>query len=206
MAMGLVKRSPTQPTVMAQLVFTELPDLVLLTIVDFLPPEDTARLSMTCRRLYDLLPEFLVMVGKDFSKYRGSGTGWGDITTYFEGPALRTVVKKLSVSVKGWEDQGWGNRKGELFVRLIRGSPGPVAAGSCGRGDKGTVIAERRDFFGLAEHSETSASLNLRRDEEVVSRAQPGDRYRFMRRVGGGGGHTLTVRGFRAIATLQEHS
>ena len=197
---------------MAQPVFAELPDLVLLIIVDFLSPEDTARLGMTCRRLYELLPEFLVLRGEGFT-CPGSGTGWGDIETYFEGPVLRSAVRKLSVSVKGWKDQGWGNRKGELFVQLMRRSQEENAAGEGGskaasvkRREEGVMVAERRNIFGLAEHAETSASVSVPRDEEVVSRARPGDWYRFMRRVGGGGGHRLTVRGFRAIATLQEHS
>ena len=179
-----------------------MPALVLLTIADFLEPEDTTRLRMTCRRLYDLLPTFLVMRGKDFSRV-GTGTGWGDVEAYFDGPLFCASVNRLTVSVAAWKDQGWGNRKGELFVRLMRRSEEVASDASAPQHDE--IIAERRDFFGLAEHKETSAMIVLGRSENVVKLARPGDWYRFMRRVGGGGGHRLHVTGFKAIATIQEH-
>ena len=65
-----------------------------------------------------------------------------------------------------------------------------------------TQVAERRDFFGLAEHKETSARLEMDGRESVVAGARSGDWYRFMRRVGGDGGHRLIVNGFRAVAML----
>ena len=85
--------------------YSELPDLVLLRLADFLKEEDTTRLGMTCRRLRDLLPRFLVMRGEDFS-VPGSGTWWGDLELYFDGPRLPAGVKRLTVSVAGWKDQG----------------------------------------------------------------------------------------------------
>ena len=174
---------------MARPAFSEMPDLVLLRIADFLTPEDTTKLSMTCRRLKELLPTFLVMRGPDISS-RGRGTGMGTLETYFNGPKLHKSVKHLTVSVESWKDQGWGNRKGELFVRLMRAED--------------VIVAERRDFFGLAEHVKTSAKLVMTRADEAVEKAQPGDWYQFMKRVGGGGGHKLIVRGFRAVALLQK--
>lgn len=71
---------------------------------------------------------------------------------------------------------------------------------------KNVIVAERRDFFGLAEHVETSAKLEMTRADEVVEKAQPGDWYQFMKRVGGGGGHRLIVRRFRAMAVLQDYT
>lgn len=186
---------------MAQPVFSDMPHIVVLAIVDFLGPEDTTKLGMTCRRFYELVPKFLVMKGRDFS-ISGSGTGYGNVEVYFDGPLLHRSVKSLTVSVAGWRDQGWGNRKGELFLRLMRRQN--VEAES-GHGSKeGVMVAERRDLFGLAEHAETSADKELKESEGVVSQARPGDWYRFMRRAGGGGGHRLCVRGFRAVATLLE--
>ena len=168
----------------------EVDQLVLLRIANFLRPEDVTRLSLTCKYLRALLPRFsaITMKGRDFVNVPGSGTGWGDCERYFDGPRLRGIVKRLTVSVKSWNDQGWGNRKGELFVQLVRGEE---------------IVAERRELFGIAAHSEKSGEIELLRSEKVVSNAQPADRYRFMRRVGGGGGHTLTVRGFKALAILQ---
>lgn len=187
-----------QPTA-AQPFLDEMPDLVVLEIAKFLGPEETTKLSMTCRRLYDTLPKFLVMKGKDFS-IDGTGTGYGDVELYFNGPLLQLPVKSLTVSVVGWRDQGWGNRKGELFVKLMRRSDVAVS-GASGTGKESVVVAERRELFGLAEHRETSATVDLNEREGVVSQARPGDWYRFMRRGGGGGGHRLHVRGFRAVVS-----
>ena len=63
------------------------------------------------------------------------------------------------------------------------------------------VVAQRRRLFGIAEHMETPASVVIE-NHPVVKQARPGDFYRFMRNAGGGGGHSLTVRNFRAVASL----
>ena len=196
-----MRRATSKLATSEALVLTDMPDLVVLTIVEFMGPEDTAKLSMTCRRLYDLLPKFLVMKGADFS-IRGTGTGWGGVEPYFDGPVLQTAVKSLKVSVAGWKDQGWGNRKGIIFVRLMRRPVEPASSGG-GTREESTIVAEERDLFGLAEHMETSAERQLKESDTVVSLARPGDWYQFMRRGGGGGGHRLDVRGFRAVATLR---
>lgn len=167
---------------------THMPALVLLRITDYLQPEDTARLGQTCKRLHSIMPKFLVMTGEDF-RIRGPRGGHWAPELYFEGPPLTRPVKKLSASVAGWVDQGWGNRKGELFLKLVRGSTD-------------TVLAEKRALFGIAQHKEEGAKVQLTSAEPVVALAQPGDYYRFMRNAGGGGGHSLTVRGFRAVASL----
>lgn len=183
----------------AQPCLDEMPDLVVLEIAKFLGPEETTKLSMTCRRLYNTLPKCLVMKGKDFS-INGTGTGYGDVEPYFDGPLLQSLVKSLTVSIVGWKDQGWGNRKGELFVKLMR-RPDVAASRASGTGKDSVVVAERRELFGLAEHRETSARVELNEKEGVVSQAQVGDWYQFMRRGGGGGGHELHVRGFKAVVS-----
>lgn len=169
-----------------------LPDLILSRLSDFLGPEDTARLAQTCRRLHSLLPRYLVMRGADF-RIRGPGGGHWAPELYFDGPSLTSTVKKLTMSVT-WVDQGWGNRKGELFVKLVRPKRRSRRGGE-------TVLAEKRGLFGIAKHKEETASAEVVEDA-VVSMAQPGDFYRFMRNAGGGGGHTLTVKNFRVVATL----
>ena len=175
-------------------VLSDMPDLVLLRIVDFLGPEDTTKLGMTCRRLEDLLPKFLVMRGPDFS-VPGKGVHLEHVELYFNGPRLHTAVQRLDVSVRGWNDQRWGNRKGALFVRLMRRNVEEEGSEE--------IIAEKREIFGIAEHTRTSAKLLVTRSEAVVDKARAGDWYRFMRRAGGGGGHTLDVVGFRAVAMLR---
>ena len=167
-----------------------LPSLVLLRVADYLSPEDTARLSQTCQRLRSILPRFLFIRGKDFLIY---GPNWGHWVPelYFDGPVLSSAVKKISSSVS-WVDQRYGNRKGEIFVQLMR----PVS----GRED--VMIAEKRELFGIAEHREMHPKSEITEDS-IVTLARAGDYYRFMRNAGGGGGHSLTVKDFRVIVTVR---
>lgn len=185
---------------------SDMPDLVLLRLADFLCPEDTSRLAQTCRRFYTTLPSFLVMRGKDFHvvgpSYQESVRNGAPPEHYFDGPPLPSTVKKLTMSLV-WKDQGWGNLKGEIFVRLMR----PPQSGRRGRfwhkKLDPQMVAEKRRVFGIAKHSEEEAKVEITNDS-VLTLAQPGDFYRFMRNMGGGGGHTLTVKKFRTVATLTQ--
>ena len=177
-----------------------LPDLVLSHLADYLSPEETARLSLTCRHLHDVLPRFTVMRGDDFEIYGPSRGHWAP-EPYFDGPPLPSTVRKLTLSLK-WTDQGWGNRKGEIFMKLMR----PVASGgrrggTSRRGSDTQEVAEKRRIFGIAKHQEETAKTEIS-DDPVVALAKRGDFYRFMRNAGGGGGHSLTVKNFRVVATL----
>ena len=163
-----------------------MPPLVLLRIADFLSPEDTTRLACTCTRLYSLLPKYLVMSGEAFIIYGPSGGHWAP-EEYFKGPALSRRVGKFTAQVTSWKDQGWGNRKGELFVKLMR---------------KKKVLAEKRELFGIAEHHGTDADVEVGKEDPVVALAKLGDHYLFMRNAGGGGGHELVVKGFRVVVSL----
>lgn len=96
-----------------------------------------------------------------------------------------------------WKDQGWGNLKGEIFVRLMRKMKETP--------ENLEQIAEKRRVFGIAGHRWCDAKAKLSENEAVVSHAQAGDFYRFMRNVGGGGGHQLIVKRFRVIATLSKY-
>jgi len=90
-----------------------------------------------------------------------------------------------------WVDQGWGNEKGDIVVQLIDSA------------NSSTVVAEQRQALGsLASHTEASASNVLTVSSDVISKAQAGNYFRFLRNAGGGGGQTLTVKYFIAIATL----
>ncbi len=168
--------------------FEDLPNLVWCHVADFLCPEDIAKLSQTCHRLHSVLPHFLILRGEDFKIYGPNGGHWAP-EFYFNGPLLHSIVKKLSLSVQ-WKDQGFGNRKGELFIQLMRNTDAS---------DSPTVVAEKRGVFGIAEHEMKKANAELTNDP-VVTLTQPGDFYRFMRNAGGGGGHSLTVKNFKVIA------
>ena len=61
-------------------------------------------------------------------------------------------------------------------------------------------MAERHQPLGIAlHHWDTATELT---DDKIVTQAQQGDFYRFTRNAGGGGGHELKVKNFRAIAFL----
>ena len=71
-----------------------------------------------------MLPEVVVTEyqwkGEDFHIFGPRGGHWAP-EHYFDGPVLPGNAIKLESSVL-WEDQGFGNRKGELFVHLMRPS------------------------------------------------------------------------------------
>jgi hypothetical protein len=163
----------------------DLPGELLEELSRFLSVEDCSRLSRTCRHLYEVLPRFVLIRGKDFRK-RGPHDGHFWPERYFQGPVFTAKIKKVSLSIK-WKDQGWGNRKGEIFIKLMR---------------KSGMVAEKRAVFGIAEHEWTTPSATLGADEPIVRDAQPGDFYEFMRNVGGGGGHELCVENFKAVVSL----
>ena len=188
---------------------SNMPELVLMRVADYLRPEDTARLASTCRRLHSILPAFLVMKGKDFradgpSAYTESVKNGAPPELYFDGPPLTSTVKKLNMSVV-WKDQGWGNMKGELFVRLMRPTTKQPLKGDSPQGklkkEDSVMVAEKRRVFGIAKHKEEESKVEIRNDS-ILNLAKPGDFYRFMRNVGGGGGHRLDVKKFKAVATL----
>ena len=162
-----------------------LPAVVLQHIVTYLSAEDTVRLARTCRRLYSSLPSFVVMRGLDFHIY-GPRKGHWCPELYFNGPILTRPVKRLTISLT-WKDQGFGNRKGQIYVILMR---------------KHKKIAESHSWIGLALHEEETKSAELS-DHAVVTEARPGDRYTVMRNAGGGGGHRLIVNNFKLIAESQ---
>ena len=107
---------------------------------------------------------------------------------YFDGPILTSTVKKLNMSVV-WKDQGWGNLKGEIFVKLMRPSQSKVVKGRLPWSkptetvSESGVEAEKRRVFGIAKHHEEAANAEIMNDS-IVSLAKPGDFYRFMRSVG----------------------
>ena len=162
----------------------KMPDLMLSHLAEFLSPEDTTRLAQTCSRLHSVLPRYMVMRGKDFNIRGPSGGHWAP-EPYFDGPPLTSTVKKLTMSLT-WKDQGWGNRKGEIFVKLMRPS---TSRDSGANEDLDLVeVVEKRRLFGIAKHQEDKAVTEIT-DDPVVTLTQPGDFYRFMRNAGGGGGH-----------------
>ena len=147
------------------------------------------------------------MKGKDFDvvgpSYTDSVENGVPAELYFDGPPLTSTVKKLNMSVV-WKDQGWGNLKGEIFIRLMR--PFKQTKSSSSRSTEKQdpkMVTEKRRVFGIAKHNEEESKVEIR-NESILNLAEPGDFYRFMRIVGGGGNHELFVKKFKAVATLMQ--
>ena len=105
-------------------------------------------------------PEFWEIRGEDFSK-NGPHDGHWCPELYFDGPTLMTRVKSLKINMS-WKDQGFGNRKGKIWLQLMR---------------NGKMVAESKDIFGNAPHDEEEVVADLI-DDTVVKMARPGDMFR----------------------------
>ena len=175
---------------------TELPSLALDIVAQSLSARDLVSLTESCtslRYLRKYLPECLHITGQNFKK-RGPDDGHFCPEIYFEGPVM--VQRMRSVSMEwDWKDQGFGNRKGMLWVQLVRGEE---------------VMADSlEDYPNLAPHVSGPIGRLERqeleiRDHPVLRLSRPGDRLRFMRNIGGGGGHNLRVNNFKAKIELRK--
>ena len=178
----------------------KLPSLVLeLIAARYLSAKDLVSLSNSCTNFHYLrkyLPEYLYLTGENFN-LRGPDDGHFCPELYFEGPVMDQRMRSVSLEW-AWRDQGHGNRKGMLWVQLVRGEE---------------VMADSlEDYPNLAPHVNGGAGPVGRmerhemkiRDHPVVNLSRPGDRLRFMRNVGGGGGHRLKVNNFKAKIELKK--
>lgn len=166
---------------------------LLHRIIGFLHPEDIVRLGRTSRRMHAMMPEVTLITelwkGPSFNMSSAS-CGHCHRELYFDGPTLPSTVKDMQLSVV-WRDKGHGNRKGQLFMKLMR----PTANG------KPKQIAEYPSLFGFAEYHKTKAYKAIRRsDHPVVAEAKAGDFYRFMK--DSGETHELKVKNFQVQATV----
>ncbi|CAM9466296.1 unnamed protein product, partial [Hapterophycus canaliculatus] len=90
-----------------------------------------------------------------------------------------------------WRDQGWGNRKGMLYLSL---DPHPsIEQEESDHKKKG----HRQLTPEPAEHDWTRAVVTVDPEDPLRRLAQTGDRYRLSYLAGGGGGHEIRVAGFK---------
>lgn len=85
-----------------------------------------------------------------------------------------------------WHDQGWGNRKGKLRIRLLDEAENDYLASSC--------------EYGIAPHEEEHVEESYNVKHPLIAECKTGCRYVVEIIVGGGGGHSLTVTGFQFSA------
>ena len=108
----------------------------------------------------------------------------------FDVSRFDNYVKKMSISFK-WKDQGHSWRKGRIWLQIIRGVE--------------MILETTKTFLGIAPHDWEKVNIHLTREDAIVREFRPGDHFRFMRFIGGGGGHSLHVRDFKALVELQDH-
>jgi len=173
-----------------------LPDLALHVIARYLEPKDIIHMTEASPYFEDMrrfLPKYQEILGKEFEKW-GPHDGDFEPETYFDGPEMNQGAKSIKMSFQ-WRDQGFGNRKGQMWIQLIR---------------EGQVLADtREDYYELAPHTAGRARFEDRevviKDHPVVELLTRGDKLRFMRNVGGGGGHSLHVRQFKVVIELKKY-
>ena len=116
---------------------TNLPDLALNRIAEYLEPKDIINLCDSSPCLEDLrrfLPKYQDITGEDFKK---SGPYGGRFETYFDGPEMNQGAYSIKMNFQ-WKDLGWGNQRGQIWIQLMR---------------NGKVLADtREDYFALAPH------------------------------------------------------
>lgn len=88
-----------------------------------------------------------------------------------------------------WRDQGWGNSKGRFWIEHWRG---------------GELVSECMDMFPTAPHVESEAIFVTSNPEHsLLKGTRSGDYLRYCYNVGGGGGHQLVIRDFRAVVVCR---
>jgi len=191
----------------------KVPDLVLLCIVNHLPDEDARHLSLTCQRFRKILPNYPHIINGPDVNESGPYDGHFVPTKYFQSPVLEDSVERIEMSMAWW-DQGYGNRKGQVWLKLYRPRKNNKQA---------ILITEMNpNRFGIAPHQkppkmpqekfvlngiefENNAEDVLIQTDEIVKLAQPGDYFEIMKNVGGGGGHNLYIRNFKLKVYYTKH-
>lgn len=165
-----------------------IPDLIMSKLLEFLQPIDIIHLSQTCKQLNQNLPVYPVIYAKAF-KRNGPYHGHFCPEKWFDGPLIKKYIRDIRISFI-WKDQGFGNRKGQIWLKLVR---------------NGNMVKETKPTLcGVADHFWHDVDIHVTSKNPVVKEFKPGDRYCFMRNVGGGGGHELHVRNFKAVVRLED--
>lgn len=161
-------------------------------ITDFLSPWDAISLSKTCRTIHSDLDLRILIDDYSYSRSLKKEHNFRPMD-YHEGERERIWFRlfpivltnpihtmKFSFSAK---DQGWGNRKGRIFIRQDKNE----------NNYQGDIVAEAP----LIAHEEKEMYLEFRPEQ--------GQKYTMCYVIGGGGGHELYIRDPK-IQTLFYHN
>ena len=151
----------------------------LATIASYLEPADALALDASAKDTRCVALEPLRTITSDAKSWQGAyneyaAYPWLDLPAF----GRRPHTARLEFL---WRDQGWGNQKGMLSV---------VRNGGAAPGDYQPWSADVVCGRDPAPHHLTRASMSFA--------PRPGEAYKLWVRVGGGGGHALTVVSVRA--------
>lgn len=157
----------------------ELPKEVLQNVTDYLLPSEAVKLSSTSKQLHAQLLLRTTSAIRFLKKYaRADCTDAIQYAT--EIPILPDMpIHTLLISMI-WRDQGWGNKKGRVFV-ISKSKEGIIR-----------VVYTSKD----APHSRQKLRIGIHpKDDET---------YHLCYKVGGGGGHEINLYGIRLIALVYD--
>jgi hypothetical protein len=177
----LRENSSVQPSSMVQLVLMSLLGLcgdryAAMSVFSFLNPAlDFPWVRQVCKRFSQLIPRVTMtrVILPDLFCNGSLGdkfTLWSELI-----PCLGEKLVQIELHF-AWADQGWGNRKSCLSLKLIR---------------QGVLVAED-SFAGLAPHEPQEFQCVLH-SSPVILLSEPGDSIEMWRFAGDGGGHSLKV-------------
>lgn len=148
----------------------------------YLSPYDALRLSETCKNLHVSLSLRLLRDSRQLfirQRFMPNATNGDGVFPWIRIPCLSRRVHSITVTFR-WRDQGWGNRKGQVFIvgspRLAQPDPSLPFHG-------GRVVCASPQ----APHQEEECKLTF------LTSSMEGETYQMWYRVGGGGGHQLQL-------------
>jgi hypothetical protein len=156
---------------------------LLCQIGEYLPAKNLASVRRVCKRMQKLMPRLLV-ISNTLENFHGLGDHYDPIrefTTLCTLEDKRYAIGSVMLNFT-WKDQGWGYRKGSMWIKLYRDN---VEISS----EKYPELAPQDGFH----------RVNWRIDDEtspVIRKAQTGDTLKVMILVGGGGCHQLFIQRF----------
>ena len=157
----------------------DLPAVPLEVITCYLGYDDLVSLATTHPNFSFLMPKEQVVKGKDFADIENILNA---PETYMDIPILTRGLVQVEMSFR-WMNQGY--RAGKMWLQLIRA--GEVVA-DCR--DRSPTLLPYRGVFIF--HTEAVVVTS----HPVVFKAKKGDILRVMRKIGGGGSQSLSVKDF----------
>lgn len=161
-------------------------------IADYLCPDDAISLGKTCKSIRDDLDLKILVDVYTYSKHFQKEHVFRPVD-YHEGDAERIWFRFFPIVLTNpvhtirfscsFHDQGWGNRRGKLYIRQDKNE----------NNYQGDIIAESP----IASHEET--------DIYIQFRPEPGQKYTMCYVIGGGGGHELYIK-YPQVQTLFYHN